>query len=194
MQQATPPRDAVCRTNAAREPQALPDGVELRPLIAHPDDRGRVAEIFRVEWATGIAPVQWVVTFTDAGVMRGVHVHPRHDDYFVLLQGRIALGLHDLRPRSPTGGCAAMVELRGDEPTAVLIPHGVGHGFLFLSRSTYVVGTSHYYDPADELGCHWLDPDLGLAWPAAAAQLSARDAALPSLREVAKRIPAWQGR
>ena len=194
MQQATLPRDAACRTNAAGEPHALPDGVELRPLIAHRDDRGWVAEYFRDEWPTGIAPVQWAVTVTGAGVMRGVHVHIRHDDYFVLLQGGAIVGLHDLRPGSPTRGRAAMLELRGEEPTAVIIPPGVGHGFLFLTPSIYVVGTSHCYDPTDELGCHWRDPDLGFTWPAASAQLSARDAALPSLDEVARQIPPWRGR
>jgi dTDP-4-dehydrorhamnose 3,5-epimerase-like enzyme len=67
----------------------------------------------------------------------------------------------------------------------------VAHGILFLTRSIYVIGTSHYYDLADELGCHWLDPGLGLTWPLRRAQLSARDAALPSLSEVAAHVRPW---
>ena len=85
-----------------------------------------------------------------------------------------------------------MVDLREEEPATVLIPHGVAHGLLFMARSIHVIGTSHYYDLADELGCHWLDPALGLAWPLRRPQLSARDAALPPLREVAKHVMPWR--
>lgn len=185
-----PQRDAS--RPIATEPAALPHGVTLRRLIAHVDARGRVGEIFRDEWATGIAPAQWSMTVTEAGVMRGMHVHIRHDDYFVLLHGRLALGLRDLRHGAPGSGGPALLELRGEEPVGVVIPHGVAHGFLFLEPSTYVLGTSHYYDPADEFGCHWLDPDLGVEWPTRTALLSPRDAALPPMREVVACIPAWQ--
>jgi len=190
MQPSEIPRDASHPT--ATEPAVLPHGVFLRRLVAHLDERGRVGEIFRDEWPTGIAPVQWAVAVSAAGVMRGVHVHIRHDDYFVLLQGRLALGLRDLRRGAPRGACPALLELRGEEPVAVVVPHGVAHGFLFLEPSTYVLGNSHYYDPADELGCHWLDPDLEIHWPARTALLSPRDTALPPMREVMEHIPAWQ--
>src|SRR5262249_9209668 len=138
MQPSEIPRDASHPT--ATEPAVLPHGVFLRRLVAHLDERGRVGEIFRDEWPTGIAPVQWAVAVSAAGVMRGVHVHIRHDDYFVLLQGRLALGLRDLRRGAPRGACPALLELRGEEPVAVVVPHGVAHGFLFLEPSTYVLG------------------------------------------------------
>jgi dTDP-4-dehydrorhamnose 3,5-epimerase len=192
MEQVTAPRKVRCLTDAACEPSVLPDGVALHPLIVHADDRGRIGEIFRQEWATGIAPVQWVMAVSAAGVMRGVHAHIRHDDYLVLLHGHIALGLHDLRPGSPTQGRALVHDLNAEQPTAVVIPHGVAHGLLFLAPSTFVLGSSHYYDTVDELGCHWRDPDLGLDWPVSQARLSARDAALPPLRELAARIPRWR--
>lgn len=192
MPQSQTPRHDGSHPNAVREPSPLPHGVELRPLTVYTDDRGRVAEIFRNEWLNGPVPVQWAMAISDAGVVRGVHVHLRHDDYFVLLQGHSALGLHDLRPGSPTAGCATMLDLRGDELAAVIIPHGVAHGFLFLSASTYIIGASHYYDRTDELGCHWLDPALRLGWPLSSARLSARDAALPPLAEVARLVGPWR--
>lgn len=194
MRQTRSPHTAAFQPSAVPEASPLPHGVVLRALAAHADDRGRIAEFYRAEWATGIAPVQWHLTVSEAGVMRGVHVHVHHDDYFVLVEGAAVLGLHDLRPGSPTAGCSALVDLREEEPATVLIPHGVAHGLLFMARSTYVIGTSHYYDLADELGCHWLDPSLGLTWPVRRAQLSARDAALPSLREVAQHVQPWRGR
>jgi len=68
----------------------------------------------------------------------------------------------------------------------------VAHGLLILTPSVYVLGASHYYDAADELGCHWQDPALELRWALADAKLSARDAALPPLQEVAPQVPPWQ--
>jgi dTDP-4-dehydrorhamnose 3,5-epimerase len=193
MQQATTTPKATARRNAAQDTGALPYGVELRPLTVHRDDRGLVAEIFRDEWPTGIAPVQWTIVVSEAAVMRGVHVHLRHDDYFVLLQGAVCAGLRDLRPGSPSAGRAALLDLDGDAPAALVIPHGVAHGFYFFSPSTFLLGASHYYEPADELGCHWRDPELGLAWPVSSARLSMRDAALPGVRDVARQIPPWRG-
>jgi dTDP-4-dehydrorhamnose 3,5-epimerase len=56
----------------------LPDGVVCRNLVVHRDDRGWISEIFRQEWPTGVAPVQWNAVRSMAGVLRGVHVHVRH--------------------------------------------------------------------------------------------------------------------
>jgi len=192
MQQATISQDAAC-SSAVRDRHALPHGVELRPLAAHRDERGSVAEFFRAEWAQGCAPVQWAMTASEAGVVRGMHVHLRHDDYFVVVSGTVSAGLRDLRPSSPSEGLAVLLELSGDAPAALVIPHGVAHGFMFHTPSIFILGTSHYYDRADELGCHWRDPQLGLAWPEAGARLSPRDAALPALRELLPHIPAWRG-
>jgi len=182
----------VSRTSAAPDPKGLPDGVFLRPLSINADDRGRVGELFRAEWAMGPTPLQWAMTLSEAGVMRGVHVHLRHDDYIVVLSGDVSIGLRDLRPGSPTPGRAAMIELHGAQPTALTIPHGVAHGLLILTPAIYVLGASHYYDRDDELGCHWQDPDLGLTWTLDNARLSARDAALPPLQALARRVPPWR--
>ena len=176
---------------SSRNGSPLPVGVVVRALATHVDARGALAEIFRAEWETGIAPVQWSVASTSAGVLRGMHVHLRHDDYLCVLQGRLTCGLRDLRPGSPTHDLAVTLALDGDDPVAIVIPHGVAHGLYAHQASVYLLGTSDYYDPADELGCHWNDPDLDLTWPCAAATVSARDDALPPLRELLPLIPPW---
>lgn len=159
----------------------LPAGVSVQPLVLHRDDRGVVSEMFREEWPGGIGAVQWNVVRSEAGVLRGVHVHPRHDDYLVVLEGRSTVGLSDLRRDSPTTGVGATVELTGDKPSAITIPSGVAHGFYFHTASLHVYGTTHYWDPADELGCHWRDSELGISWPVERAVVSDRDAELPPL-------------
>lgn len=170
----------------------LPDGVRLRPLTTHADPRGTFTEVYRQEWDTGIVPIQWNAVFTEAGVMRGVHLHPLHDDYLIVVQGRASIGLRDLRRGSPTEGAVALVELRGADMAAITIPHGVAHGFYFHEPSLHIYSVTHYWDPADELACRWDDPELGIPWPVTDAVLSPRDAAAPPLRELLAQLAPYQ--
>ena len=169
----------------------LPAGVGLRLLPTHPDRRGSLTEVFRAEWNSGSFPVQWNFVESSARVLRGVHAHVKHSDYLSLLSGHASIGLYDLREGSPTKGLNAMIEMRGKEPSALFIPPGVAHGFYFHEASTHVYSVSEYWDPADELGCHWADPALGLIWPDASPLISERDARLPPLNELAL-LPHWR--
>lgn len=174
---------------------SLPHDLRLTPLTPHRDDRGTFTELYRKEWETGVAPVQWNAVHTEAGVLRGVHVHPRHDDYLTVVRGRATVGLRDLREGSPSEGSAACVELRGEQPTAISIPHGVAHGFYFHEPSTHIYAVSHYWDMADELGCRWDDPGLEIPWPQDDARISPRDEELPPLQKLLTELQAaWQGR
>ena len=171
---------------------ALPHGVRLAPLTMHADHRGEFTELFREEWPTGVRPIQWNVVSTEAGVLRGTHVHIRHDDYLVLVQGQASIGLRDLRRGSPSEGLAVVVPVCGDRMAALSIPHGVLHGFYFHVPSVHVYAVSEYFDPADELGCHWADPALELNWPVTDPLLSARDAQAPPLSDLLARLEPAQ--
>lgn len=170
---------------------ALPHGVLLRRLEMHRDDRGVFTELFRQSWVS-TPQIQWNAVSSRANVLRGVHVHLRHHDYLTLLRGRAMIGLCDLRPGSPTHRLACSVELSESALSAIQIPPGVAHGFYFHEPSLHVYAVSEYWDPADELGCHFADPDLGFTWPTTTPDLSPRDAALGPLIALAARIPAWQ--
>jgi dTDP-4-dehydrorhamnose 3,5-epimerase len=172
----------------------LPDGVLVRPLVDQRDPRGTFIEVFRNEWATRVVPVQWNVTWSEPGVMRGVHVHPRHNDYLIVLEGHATVALRDLRPASPTSGLVSTFSLRGDARVGLTIPCGVAHGFLFHEPSFHLLGVSETYDPDDELGCHWADPALGIDWPARPTCLSDRDLALPSLGVLLEDLAARRAR
>ncbi|HXC52748.1 MAG TPA: dTDP-4-dehydrorhamnose 3,5-epimerase family protein [Candidatus Limnocylindrales bacterium] len=169
----------------------LPADTTLTRLAAHADERGMVAEIFRATWPTGIAPVQWSTCISRAGILRGMHVHIRHDDYLCVVQGRLFVALCDLRSGSPTERMPSAFELSGENLSSLVIPHGVAHGFYACEPTTYVLGTSHYYDIDDELGFHWTDPGLDLAWPVESPELSQRDAALGTLEALLPRIRPW---
>jgi dTDP-4-dehydrorhamnose 3,5-epimerase len=177
---------------AACNLDTLPSGVRLRALTMNHDHRGMLTEVFRNSWQTDIVPVQWNITSTTAGVLRGVHVHLRHADYLITLAGRSSIGLRDLRPGSPTEGATALVEMSGEQLSALTIPAGVAHGFYFHGPSIHLYAVSDYWDATDELGCHWADPALEISWPVTSAILSERDAALPPLRAIGRAIPPWQ--
>jgi dTDP-4-dehydrorhamnose 3,5-epimerase len=187
----------MSRVATVRRPDArtgvvgtVPVGVRLASLAPHADDRGVFTELFREEWAVGTSPIQWNAVRSDAGVLRGVHVHLVHDDYLTVPLGRASIGLCDLRRDSPTWRASALVEVGGRLPRAITIPHGVAHGFYFHEPSLHVYAVSHYWDPRDELGCVWNDPALGIPWPVASARISDRDANLPPLDELLAEVPA----
>ncbi|HEY1116898.1 MAG TPA: dTDP-4-dehydrorhamnose 3,5-epimerase family protein [Acidimicrobiales bacterium] len=156
-------------------------GVRVVPLTAHQDDRGQFVEVFREEWdLDGLRPLQWNAVRSEPGVLRGVHVHPTHADFLTVLAGTLVLGLHDLRPESPTSGQSRVLTIEAHAPVAVAIPPGVCHGFWFPEPSVHLYGVDSYWNLADELGCRWDAPELGLDWqPAADPRLSDRDRQAP---------------
>ncbi|MBI4446860.1 MAG: dTDP-4-dehydrorhamnose 3,5-epimerase family protein [Acidobacteria bacterium] len=170
----------------------LPVGVEVRSLSMHPDDRGVFTEIFRKEWNTRVVPIQWNMVRSEKGVLRGVHVHIRHDDYLVVASGRATVGLRDLRRGSLTEAMALRIDLDGSRLQAVTIPRGVAHGFYFHEPSIHIYAVSRYWDVEDELCCHWADPHLKIPWEIKEVRLSERDQQAPPLRELLKQLEPWQ--
>jgi dTDP-4-dehydrorhamnose 3,5-epimerase len=167
---------------------ALPTGVTIHELTPHADDRGVFTELYRVSWRLGIEPVQWNAVCSRENVLRGVHAHWRHEDYLTLVSGSATIGFYDLRPRSETEGHATTITLAANTPRAITLPPGVAHGFFFHEPSIHVYSVSHDWDMADELGCRWDDPALGISWPCSDPVLSERDRGLGSLAEL---TTAW---
>lgn len=153
----------------------LPSGVKLIPLQMHHDDRGLVAELYRKEWSIGLEALQWNVSHSKTNVLRGVHVHPKHLDYLIVLKGHMTLYLHDVRPSSVSRNKTVIIDLKGDILQAVVIPPGVAHGFYFNEDSTHIYAVSEYWNQEDELGCMWNSPELNIILPTINPMLSTRD-------------------
>lgn len=169
--------------------QHLFAGVTLRRLAGHSSDAGRAIDLFESD-AHNVQPVQWNFVTSHPNTLRGVHVHPRHTDYLIAMRGDLLVGLHDMRPWSVTHGQSVFVTLRGEEPEAITIPPGVAHGFYAADAVDHIYAVDSYWDPADELGCRWNDPQLGLDWPANAPSLSPRDADAEPYAMLAQRLAA----
>lgn len=170
----------------------IPVGVLITPLKSHEDHRGVFTELFRQEWNTGIDPIQWNIVKSKPKTFRGVHVHLRHCDYFITVQGNICIGLKDLRKKSPTYALEAIVETNSKNLLAITIPRGVAHGFYSHTSSLHLYSVSHYWDTSDELACHYADPELNFAWPFKKPLLSERDLHAMSYQELLKELEPWQ--
>lgn len=171
-----------------RDDQCLPTGVLRRPLTEHADSRGRLMEVFRKD-ATLPDMRQFNVVRSEGDVLRGVHVHPTHADYIMVLQGTLVLGVHDLRDERPDGPRSAIITLRGERPEACFVPVGVAHGFYFPEPTLYLYGLSAPWHPDGDFGCRWDDPDLALDWPVnGQPTLSDRDENAGTLAEMVERF------
>ena len=180
----------MMKPNATEVP--LPTGVQLQSITMHQDERGCFSEIFRASWLESLAPVQWNFVQSEANVLRGVHVHKKHIDYLIIAQGQALVALRDLRKGSPTEGLAAHLELSGEQLKGVVIPPGVAHGFYFYTPAIHIYAVTEYWDEDDELGCYYLDPELGISWPTSVPILSERDRKLPPLGAISDLMPSWQ--
>src|ERR1700691_2153243 len=176
----------------------LPGLTILEPR-SFPDERGFFAETYRREWhaEAGIpeseAFVQDNHSRSARGVVRGMHFQVG-DGVAKLVRcarGRILDVAVDLRRGSPTYGQWEGVELDGESLRELYVPVGFAHGFCVLSDVADVLyKQTAYYDPAVERGIAWDDPEIAIRWPAEIEPIvSARDAAAPTLRELADELP-----
>lgn len=167
-----------------RESQTIAGVVVVEPDV-HGDHRGRFVETWRKEWVPGSAEmVQANRADRRQGALVGLHYHLHQADYWYVPVGRAVVVLHDLRASSSTTGVTLTFEIGEHDHRGVYIPPGVAHGFYALTDMTITYLVDHYYDPADELGVAWDDPELGISWPSTSPELSARDRSNPKRAEI----------
>ncbi len=168
------------------------EGVKFVALRPFGDDRGRFLETFRKEWfpQRSWTRVQSNVSYSKAGVLRGLHYHYHQVDYWFCVTGTVQVGLADLRPDSPTFRRTETLEIGEHNTSGIFIPVGVAHGFLALTEAALAYNVDNYYDNSDEHGVAWDDPGLAVDWKWSEPVLSDRDRRNPALAELAAdRLP-----
>lgn len=168
-------------------------GVVLGRLQRFPDARGSFAEAWRASGGTSAEPfagVQANLSSSARGVLRGLHLHQRQLDRWIVLDGVAFVALVDLR---------AMVSGEANEPAVltatltrddtVVIPPGVAHGFLAIEPLELLYVVTNEYDGTDELGFAWDDPMVGVDWPTVGTIdgrpiVSDRDTSNPSVKDL----------
>ena len=169
--------------------EVIQDVVFITPEIFS-DDRGMFIETWRREWIPGGREmVQGNRADRKSGSLVGFHYHLFQSDYWYVPIGSAQVVLYDLRQGSPTVGNLISVYLgalpNGDHNhQGIYIPPGVAHGFAALSDVTITYLVDSYYNPKDELGVAWNDPDINAPWDLVEPTISERDSNNPLISSI----------
>ncbi len=161
--------------------------LELRPRVFR-DARGFFFESYHQQrfFELGIRDifVQDNHSCSRRHTLRGLHFQARHPQAKLcrVVQGRALDVAVDIRAGSPHFGKWASVVLSEQEQNMIYIPAGFAHGFLALTEGVqFLYKCSDFYDPADERGIIWNDPQIGIEWGIREPLLSEKDAQYPPL-------------
>jgi dTDP-4-dehydrorhamnose 3,5-epimerase len=145
-------------------------GVQIKQLTPHVDDRGYLMELIRSDDEFFSKFGQCYVSLNYPGVVRAWHYHKKQEDYFVVIKGACKVGLYDMREGSPTRGEAQALFLGDNNNIGVRIPIGVAHGYRTLGAEASLLlnfPTEPYNaDDPDEYRIPWDSPDIPFSWEA----------------------------
>ncbi|MGA3217619.1 MAG: dTDP-4-dehydrorhamnose 3,5-epimerase [Acidimicrobiales bacterium] len=176
-----------------RESGTIKDVLVVEP-DRHGDERGVFIETYRRSWfPLGREMVQANRADRQAGAVVGLHYHLHQADYWTVPRGKARVVLHDLRQGSPTDGATLRLDIDADNALGVFIPPGIAHGFATLTDLTIAYMVDAYYNPADELGVAWDDPEVGADWGVTDPVLSGRDKANPTRAELSPALMPHAG-
>ncbi|KHT52335.1 dTDP-4-dehydrorhamnose 3,5-epimerase [Vibrio sinaloensis] len=155
------------------------------------DERGYFLESYhkeRYEQVAGIREqfVQDNRSRSRKGVLRGLHFQKTKPQgkLVTVTSGKVFDVAVDLRPESSTFGQYESVVLTEENHLQFYIPPGFAHGFLVLSDiAEFQYKCTSYYDPTDESGIMWNDPDIAIDWPTRTPILSEKDREQPTFND-----------
>jgi dTDP-4-dehydrorhamnose 3,5-epimerase len=148
--------------------ERLIDGVKVKELSVHCDERGRLFEVLRSDEALFTHFGQAYITTCYPGVVKAWHMHKQQTDNLCVIRGSAKLVLFDARKDSPTKDEINEFFPCGERRLLVQIPNGIYHGFKNIGADELLVlniPTHLYsYDQPDE---YRLDPhssDIPYDW------------------------------
>ena len=170
---------------------SLPGLILIEPKVFF-DDRGFLEEeykesVFR-KAGIDVRFVQDNRSRSAKGVLRGLHFQrpPFGQAKLVrALRGAVCDVVVDLRPDSPAYLRWHKIVLSEENRRMLFLPEGFAHGILAITEEAELsYKCSAEYEPSSEAGIRWNDPDLAIEWPELEITVSAKDAALPFLRDL----------
>jgi dTDP-4-dehydrorhamnose 3,5-epimerase len=143
------------------------DGVVIKELATHPDERGFFRELIRATdpfFAEGFAQLSH--SLMHPGVAKAWHIHKTQVDWWYVPVGVLKVALYDMRPDSPTSGVLQELFMGDDHGHSILkIPAGVAHGCKAIGGTAHLIYvTSNVYDTAEEGRIAHDDPGIGYDW------------------------------
>jgi len=115
------------------------EGVRVRSLQRHADDRGSLTELLRSDWPEFTRFGQAIVTVNLPGVIRGWHWHDRQTDVIVVVSGRALVPLYDGRTDSATARTVEAYVCGDGDLRAIFVPPGVWHGYKTIGPEPSVI-------------------------------------------------------
>jgi dTDP-4-dehydrorhamnose 3,5-epimerase len=166
---------------------SLPDVWELYPKVFR-DARGFFTETYNQKRFSEYGILETFVqdnhSRSTKGTLRGLHYQLRHAQAKIcrVIEGEVLDVAVDIRLGSPTFGKWASVLLSSEKQNQIYIPAGLAHGFVARTDSVqFLYKCSDFYDPDDEHGIIWNDPDLAISWGFSNPLISEKDAKYPPL-------------
>ncbi len=165
------------------------------------DNRGFFSETYHEkkykEAGIGTTFVQDNHSNSKNGVLRGLHYQLRYPQgkLIYVLRGSIFDVAVDIRQGSPNFGKWIGFNLSEENKRQIYIPNGFAHGYYVLSKESDVIyKCTTFYNPEDEFGIRWDDPELEIDWPGQEPIISEKDSKYPFLSQIEKRhLPVWNG-
>ena len=109
------------------------DGVIVRRTRPVPHEDGTLTEIARASWPELAQPIVHThVTSTLAGRVRAWGLHQRSTDRLFVVSGLVSIVIFDGRLDSKTFGCLNELKLSERNPSLVIIPPNLFHGWKNL--------------------------------------------------------------
>jgi len=166
---------------------SLPDVWELQPKVFR-DARGFFLETYNQKRFSEHGILETFVqdnhSRSTKGTLRGLHYQLRHAQAKIcrVIEGEVLDVAVDIRVGSPRFGKWASVLLSAEKQNQIYIPAGFAHGFMARSDSVqFLYKCSDFYDPNDEHGIIWNDPDLAISWDVSNPLISEKDSRYPGL-------------
>lgn len=138
----------------------------------HSNSRGYFTETYNyndfADEGLGMVFVQDNESRSEKGVLRGLHFQKQYPQgkLVSVLDGRVFHVVVDLWDGLPTFGEWYGVELTENNHKQFYMSPGFAHGFLVLSEyERFAYKCTDFYQPGDEGGLPWNDPDIGIEWP-----------------------------
>ena len=170
------------------------DGFNIIEPKCYEDKRGFFLETYQEESykAAGIMDkfVQDNQSRSIKDVIRGMHfqVNRPQAQIITIMRGSVFDVGVDLRQNSPSFGIWYGVELSDSGQRQVYTAPGIAHGFCVLSDYADLhYKVSRFYDPQDECGLIWDDPEVNIKWPITYPIIHSRDNSYMSLAELSKK-------
>jgi dTDP-4-dehydrorhamnose 3,5-epimerase len=180
-------------------PTELPGVLIIEPDV-HRDARGFFLESYHLqkyrESGISLSFVQDNHSYSIRRTIRGLHAQLRRPQGKLLrvLEGEIFDVAVDIRKGSPTFARWVGINLSSENFRQCYVPPGFAHGFAVLSSSAQLeYKCTDYYDPSDEIGVLWNDPEIGVVWPVEDPILSGKDLRAQRLRDIADKLPLYSG-